>query len=239
MQSSRRPVQCRGKVPLLAVLVSLRTSSAAHLPPISTFLGVNAAFTLSEIGNGQGAGESGPFIKFVGGGFSSIDACAAAASAWRNTSSPNDRCLAATYFRAPKNASFLGQCFCLVNPKWFPVPSSETDSARILWPCTSDEDCSFNGGCDVSSGLCTCDAAWGGPRCGELQLSPVDATRTGLHFQDNDGRNVSTCECCPDTGRNRLPQPALIRAQGGHPCSTMKHQACGMHGLVKCCAAAA
>ena len=100
----------------------------------------------------EGAGESGPFIKYVGGNFSAISACAAAAAVWHNTSAPTQRCLSATLFVDPRNSSFAGQCFCLVGPKWFPVPSVETDSARLLWPCTGPEDCSYNGVCNSSTG---------------------------------------------------------------------------------------
>lgn len=53
-------------------------------------------------------------------------------------------------------------------------------------------DCSYNGACGASSGTCTCDAAWGGPRCAELQLLPVDPERPGLRLTDAAGRNVST-----------------------------------------------
>ena len=176
----------------LLLLAACASARATALPPISYFPGVNAAFSLSEDGRGQGAGESGAWTKFIGGGFASISACAAAAASWRNASAPASRCLSATLFRAPRNASFLDQCFCLVTPKWFAVPSDETDSARLLWPCASRNDCSHNGACDAGTGLCVCEAAWGGPRCSELQLLPVDSAAPGLRFVSGGGANVST-----------------------------------------------
>ena len=171
-----------------AAAISGAAAAPSPPPPLSLFPGVNAAFSM---GSG-GAGESGPYYKFVGGGFSSSAACGAAAAAWANASEPAQRCLSATFFRAPRNASFLDQCYCNVEPRWIPLPSDEADSARLLWPCASSLDCSYNGECDAGSGLCSCDAAWGGPRCSELQLLPVDAAHPGLRLVDADGRNVST-----------------------------------------------
>ena len=171
-----------------AAAISGAAAAPSPPPPLSLFPGVNAAFSM---GSG-GAGESGPYYKFVGGGFSSSAACGAAAAAWANASEPAQRCLSATFFRAPRNASFLDQCYCNVEPRWIPLPSDEADSVRLLWPCASSLDCSYNGECDAGSGLCSCDAAWGGPRCSELQLLPVDAAHPGLRLVDADGRNVST-----------------------------------------------
>ena len=171
---------------------ALALSPQAAPPPLSLFPFVNAAFTLST-GRRSRAGESGPVYKFVGGGFASVEACGSAAAAWMNASDPAQRCLSATFFRAPQNVSFAGQCYCNVEPRWIPAPSAEADSARLLWPCTVSPDaCSYNGECDAGSGQCRCDAAWGGPRCSELQLLPVDAARPGLRLVDPQGRNVST-----------------------------------------------
>ena len=48
--------------------------------------------------------------------------------------------------------------------------------------CSTDLDCSLNGACDVATGQCLCDAAWGGPCCTSLALLPVAPSATGyLH----------------------------------------------------------
>ena len=36
--------------------------------------------------------------------------------------------------------------------------------------CTTSHDCSLNGVCTVSTGVCACDVAWKGPTCGQLDL---------------------------------------------------------------------
>ena len=84
------------------------------------------------------------------------------------------------------------ECWCYTLPKWIPLSDTQADSARLLWPCESAFDCSFNGECEPATGSCKCDAAWGGPRCGELNLLPVDPAHPGLRFVDEAGRNVST-----------------------------------------------
>jgi hypothetical protein len=188
------------RAPLLLSALAARAATdelsraQLSLPPAEAHPGVNAAFTLNE-GSGPGgqhAGESGPFVKFVAPGVPSLAACVSAAAAWANASAPGERCLSATWFRAPENASFALQCYCLVNPKWIPVARAEVDSARLLWPCANDADCSLSGVCGAE-GACMCDAAWTGPRCGTLALLPVDATAPGLRERDAaTGANVST-----------------------------------------------
>jgi hypothetical protein len=41
--------------------------------------------------------------------------------------------------------------------------------------CTDDDDCSLNGVCDTSSGVCACDAEWAGgdASCARLNLLPT------------------------------------------------------------------
>ena len=82
-------------------------------------------------------------------------------------------------------------CYCVPSLKWTPLPSSGADSARLLWPCTDDSECSFNGECSAE-GACRCDAAWAGPSCAQLRLLPADASAPGLRLTDTRGANVST-----------------------------------------------
>jgi hypothetical protein len=175
-------------------LSALFCVAAATAPPLELFPGTNVAFTLNTGPgpSGQHAGESGPFIKFVAPHAPTLAACAAAAAAWSNASAPADRCLSAAWFRAPPTASWALQCYCLVSPKFIPAPSAGVDSARLLWPCADDADCSLNGACSAATGACACDPGWRGARCGELALLPVDAAAPGLRATDAGGRNVST-----------------------------------------------
>jgi hypothetical protein len=171
----------------LATLAAAAAAASAAAPPVALYPNVNAAYSLDF----AKPAASAAFVKHVGDGLGGVAACAAAAAAWANASAPSQRCLAATFFRAPSNASFVGQCWCIVNEKWVPLSESGADSARLLWPCESERDCSYNGACGAD-GACECDAAWGGPRCGELQLLPVDPAQPGLRLVGADGRNIST-----------------------------------------------
>jgi hypothetical protein len=152
----------------------------------------NACSTLVEGANqhGQGAGQSGPTIKFVGTA-DSVGSCAAAAAAWTSASESHLQCQSACWFRAPSNASFLHQCYCHVDPAWMPFPTAEVDSARLVWPCATARDCSYNGQCRTSDGTCQCQAAWKGSRCGELNLLPAAHPHPGYKRSDSGG-NVSS-----------------------------------------------
>ncbi len=150
------------------LLLTVAVSTKAQ-PPVTFFPGVDAAFTYAW---------GSAFYRELGV-LPSIAACAAAAAAWRNASSPSERCLSATLFLAPRNTSLLHACVCLITPKWVPLATPAADSARLLWPCATAEDCSYNGVCNASA-ACACDPAWGGPRCSELQLLPVGTSISPL-----------------------------------------------------------
>ena len=163
---------------LLAVVVASDPSSIL-LPDI------NAVYPV-----GAGA-DSNPFVAALGPA-PSLAACISTAIVWRNTTSASAvRCRAASWLRAPSNTSLTGDCFCRIDVRWLAVPSPGVDSARLIWPCASASDCSFNGECDADS-ACACDVGWSGPFCGELRLLPVDAAAQGLRFVNNAGENVST-----------------------------------------------
>lgn len=72
--------------------------------------------------------------------------------------------------------------------------------------CSTDADCSFNGACTGSPRACTCDAAWEGPRCGNLRLLPTTRS-AGLRAVDG-GHNTSTwggtVALDPTTGRQHM-----------------------------------
>lgn len=121
-----------------------------------------------------------PALRSLGAA-SSLAACGAKAIAW-----PHDRCYSLCWLRAQTNA-----CWCRTDREWMPVPTSEADSARIGWPCATSDDCSHNGVC-ASNGTCTCDVAWGGARCSELRLEPVDRAALGYRAKSAVGENISS-----------------------------------------------
>jgi hypothetical protein len=54
------------------------------------------------------------------------------------------------------------------------TPTLSTKSASSMSsPCTTDDDCSLNGLCDVRSGVCACDPWWEGKWCQRLVLLPA------------------------------------------------------------------
>lgn len=59
----------------------------------------------------------------------------------------------------------------------------------LAYACTTDEDCSLNGLCTLST--CNCDPGWTGPDCGRLDLSP--ATRwTGYNHTNTSSSSTSS-----------------------------------------------
>jgi hypothetical protein len=122
--------------------------------------------------------------------------CTAAVVQWSNASDASQHCLSACWFReVARNASNPNQCYGRTAPLWMPLPTNHVDSAVINRGCTDNGGCSYNGECRLSTGTCTCSPAWGGVRCGELQLLPVNKTRA-LGFRETttngNGPNVST-----------------------------------------------
>lgn len=45
--------------------------------------------------------------------------------------------------------------------------------ALLAQCCSTDDDCSLNGICDLDSSTCTCDPGWTTADCGHLDLSPA------------------------------------------------------------------
>ena len=64
----------------------------------------------------------------------------------------SDKCDSYTYYID------RSECWSYVNnPIWLPYPMPNADCGRIIYPCQSDIDCSFNGVCNKQTGNCTCD----------------------------------------------------------------------------------
>lgn len=170
---------------ILSFIIVLSSTTICEPIPISLFFtNVNSAFTVTS--------DSGkPFYRLVTSSNTSIEECAESAMLWKNESAPNEKCLSATFFKAPSNISYTKQCWCYILPKWIPMSSNEADSVQIIWPCSTSEDCSFNGDCN-SQESCTCIPGWKGPRCGELDLQTVDIKNPGLRLVDDNGHNIST-----------------------------------------------
>ena len=177
---------------LRAFIALAGVSSSACQITWESFLSVNAAYNLETGPRSLGPSASTAFYKTLGPA-ASLDACATAATIWRNASAPADRCLSAVWLHDPSNATFRDTCWCMPQPKWIPAEDKGADSARLLWPCASDVDCSLNGECNAASGACECDFGWRGPRCGELALGAVDRANPGLReINITTGRNIST-----------------------------------------------
>lgn len=123
----------------------------------------------------------------------SLRECSKLASSWHDTDHPEQRCRTACWFANPTNKSLTDKCFCLTDPLWMPQNGKEQqiDSARLLWACRDDSDCSFNGNCHID-GRCRCSKEWKGITCGELDLRPVDRNRLGFRQVDEKGYNISS-----------------------------------------------
>jgi hypothetical protein len=123
-------------------------------------------------------------------------------AAGRNESEPSKKCMStcsskqAAGMRSQQVLTTLRShdCYCCVTPTWMALPNVSEDSAVIDWPCSSPGDCSYNGVCDpLSLTRCRCDPAWGGIRCGELQLLPVNHAELGFReVNQSTGANIST-----------------------------------------------
>lgn len=125
--------------------------------------------------------------------------CVKKAIRWRNESSPASRCRAACWSRHQPRTTLADsaqsqKCMCLGEMIWMPLPDPSVDSARIVWPCEDDSDCSYNGRCDDKGGRCHCRPAWKGAACEELNLLPVDRSRLGYRSRNrtNNNSNIST-----------------------------------------------
>lgn len=171
----------------LAVLFLSVTSTSPSLttptPVYQYYPNVNSAFSINS-GGGR------PYYRLISTTNSSIEECAVSAALYVNESNPSERCLSASFFKAPANASYNQQCWCYVLPKWIPLISNEADSVQLLWPCVGNSDCSYNGECNDQS--CDCSTGWKGSRCQELDLQEVNATNPGLRLVDENGQNIST-----------------------------------------------
>eukprot|EP01050_Picozoa_sp_SAG11_P017004 SAG11_NODE_2393_length_3409_cov_1.781269_3_plen_346_part_00 len=167
-----------------------KAAAAARAPPgFTTHARTSACNQLDHEGGKAAWGASTGELKFLGVA-ASMASCNAKAAAWTNASAPAERCLSTCWFHSAWNESYTNQCFCNAGPIWMPLPSLQADSAVVEWPCASPADCSYNGEC--SGGVCKCAPAWGGVRCGELQLLPVDSKRMGFREKSAVGENVST-----------------------------------------------
>lgn len=134
----------------------------------------------------------------------SLAECEHFASSWRDDdggeslSGGRRRCRTACWFghQSQNSSKYIENgCFCIVNPIWMPKSTqagNKVDSARLVWPCLDDSDCSFNGHCDPTGHRCHCSQGWKGPFCGQLDLLPVDKKRLGFRDMDANGHNVST-----------------------------------------------
>lgn len=185
----------------LCLVLLAFSASAASGPTFDISTNISAC---SELHDNRGTkskwGQSNFPLIYLGVS-ASMDECSSAAAKWRNSTALSQRCRSTCWYPRPKNQTYLNQCYCRITPTWMPLPSELADSAVVNWPCTGPGDCSYNGVCAAAaedttagSGGCKCEVAWGGVRCGELQLLPVPRETPGFRETNasNGHSNVST-----------------------------------------------
>ena len=150
---------------------------ASPTPERQRFEGMNQVYDVVD------PGQSTTTIAYLGVAVNE-DACQAACVGHRK------RCWSYTYHSSSLSTDFAGQCFGITSPRWSPTPDvAGITSAKLLWPCRVDDDCSLNGVCS-SAGTCACDAQWTGARCETLALTP--ATRGAGYRGVDGGANTSS-----------------------------------------------
>lgn len=175
---------------IILMAIAIEEFSAIVMgPAVEVFGDTSACHELHAARNNESASsllDTAPKhdIKYLGIQ-ESMEACSVAALAWRNVSKPNQRCQSTCWWKERQSQEQMQpqdplRCYCRVTPLWLPLPDVDVDSAVIYWPCTYPGDCSYNGVCSSATGKCDCDAAWGGVRCGELKLLPVDRATPGF-----------------------------------------------------------
>jgi len=70
--------------------------------------------------------------------------------------------------------------------EWGNVTSGQNEPASFVTPCSSRDDCSYNGHCS-DAGVCECYPQWMGKHCGQLHLIPTPKS-SGLESTDGGGR---------------------------------------------------
>eukprot|EP00041_Stephanoeca_diplocostata_P001737 m.21178 g.21178 ORF g.21178 m.21178 type:complete len:514 (+) comp12330_c0_seq1:69-1610(+) len=185
-------------LPVLGIWIQICVSRCSGImsimPPMTSSANSNACAEIKQSGGTPGVGTSSEFVKSLGA-TSDLSACVKKSIAWKNISSQAQRCNTACWFKNPSNSTFKEQCFCRADLNWLPTPTTQVDSARILWPCTSHSDCSYNGNCTAVGDVprrCVCKHGWKGDRCELLDLLPVDKTKLGFFERTPNGTNVST-----------------------------------------------
>lgn len=177
----------------LSLLHAIAAAAAlAAPPPIEYTLNASNANSLQER-RVMTSGIDSPFLKVLGNA-SDLPACAALCVAYIGAA----RCTGFTRALVSLNAT-AGNCYGNVDGAWLPLPSPGNDNprgphlfdcGRIQWPCQTDSDCSLNGICGAE-GNCTCVTGWTGPRCGQLDLLPVDRAVLGFNPIEG-GKNMSS-----------------------------------------------
>ena len=112
--------------------------------------------------------KSTQYVKFLGT-YESTNDCIKACK-------QNGNCSSYTYFTSyyTMNSSYKQHCYGRFNdPLWTIIPQINVNCGRVIYPCKSSIDCSLNGECNVTTGNCSCNIAWSGYRCNQLNLLPA------------------------------------------------------------------
>ena len=156
------------------------------------------------------------------GALADADACAAACVAALGDD-PTAGCTAWTWYHADYyKADLAGRCFGDASGAWSPfyssldapqiygnVTSAQNEPTAYRSACATAADCSHNGACGASTGVCECYPQWMGKYCGQLNLvevrSPLVPTRRSHHNQDLVSRplhsHMSRCRARDRRGR--------------------------------------
>ena len=119
------------------------------------------------------------FIGFVGSTDECIQICVQNSGFDHGADSSNtNRCESYSYFLS--NHQCFGRFGSDYGLLWTPIQQKDVNSGRIIYRCSSDRDCQFNGECNLMTGNCSCFKAWSGFHCQSLNLQP--ATKGILHF---------------------------------------------------------
>ena len=161
---------------------------AAATVPSSDFFVEEYTDASNVLGGITDPNASTKYIKYLGN-YKSTEQCT---SACTSNATANNKCESFTFMTAEyPNPDFVYHCYGLFGRKygsvWTAVPDEGAITGRLIYPCTSNLDCSLNGQCDTKTGNCTCDAAWSGYHCGVLNVQP--ATQGAGYVRKN---NIST-----------------------------------------------
>lgn len=118
------------------------------------------------------ANQSTAYITYLGI-FDTTDECIDACINY--SKKKDDQCQSYTYHTSQFGGIYGKHCYgrfgFQYGKVWLPINQSNINCGKIIYPCTSDIDCSLNGVCNRNTGNCSCLKAWNGYDCSNLTLT--------------------------------------------------------------------